>query len=131
MKAFVLSLVTVLVFGGTVFAKASKQQETASVQIHKEKKLPRSKITIKFLELIEDSRCPTGTQCIWAGNGKIKVSIRRGRGAARLFEMDTNGPHKSIVYGGYKIKLTELTPHPAENIRIDRNGYVAGFSVGK
>lgn len=130
MKAIVLSLFSVLIFGAAVFAKDAKP-ESVSVQIHKEKKLPRSKVVIRFLELVEDSRCPTGTQCIWAGNGKIKVSIKRGAGAARVFDMDTNGPNKTVSHKGYRITLKELTPHPAENIRIDRNGYVAMFSVEK
>ena len=119
-----------LVFGGAVFAKASKR-ESAKVQINKEKKLVRSGLTLKFVELVEDSRCPTGVQCIWAGNGKIKVSVKRGTSAAKLFEMDTNGPNNTISYAGYKITLNDLTPHPAENIRINRNGYVASFSVDK
>jgi hypothetical protein len=119
-----------ILFGGTVFAKAPRT-ESVKVQIHKETKLVRSKLSIKFVELVDDSRCPTGVQCIWAGNGKIKVSIKRTSGAAKIFEMDTNGPNNSVLYAGYKITLTGLTPHPAENIRINRNGYVAAFTVQK
>jgi hypothetical protein len=119
-----------ILFGGTVFAKAPRT-ESVKVQIHKETKLVRSKLSIKFVELVDDSRCPTGVQCIWAGNGKIRVSIKRASGAAKIFEMDTNGPNNSVLYAGYKITLTGLTPHPAENIRINRNGYVAAFTVQK
>lgn len=130
MKAIVLSLFSVLVLNGGLFAMASKP-ESVSVQIHKEKRLPRSRVTIKFVELIEDSRCPRGVQCIWAGNAKIKVSVKRGASAAKVFEMDTNGPKNTITHSGYKITFTGLTPYPAENIRIDRNGYVASFSIEK
>ena len=119
-----------LILGGAVFAKASKT-ESVKIQVNKEKKLVQSKLTIKFLELVEDSRCPTGVQCIWAGNGKIKVSVKRGTAAAKVFDMDTNGPNNTISHGGYKVTLKDLTPHPAENIRINRNGYVATFSVTK
>ena len=130
MKAQVVGLMFAMVFGGTVFAKAPRT-ESVKVQIHQETKLVRSKLSIKFVELVEDSRCPTGVQCIWAGNGKIKVGIKRGSGAAKIFEMDTNGPNNSVLYAGYKITLKSLTPHPAENIRINRNGYVAAFTVEK
>ena len=130
MKTLIFALVSMLILGGAVFAKASKT-ESVKIQINKEKKLVQSKLTIKFLELVEDSRCPTGVQCIWAGNGKIKVSVKRGTAAAKVFEMDTNGPNNTISHGGYKVTLKDLTPHPAENIRINRNGYVATFSVTK
>lgn len=130
MKTIILSLISMLILSGAVFAKASKA-ESVKIQINKEKRLVQSKLTIRFVELIEDSRCPTGTQCIWAGNGKIKISVKRGAAAARVFEMDTNGANNTVSHGGYKITLKDLTPHPAENIRINRNGYVATFSVQK
>ena len=130
MKTLIFSLMAVMIFGGSAIA-AKARSESVRVQINKEKKLPKAKLTIRFLELVEDSRCPTGVQCIWAGNGKIKVSVKRGTAAAKVFEMDTNGAHNTITHGGYKITLKGLTPHPAENVRIDRNGYVATFDVGK
>lgn len=32
-------------------------------------------VTIKFLEVIEDSRCPKGVNCIWAGRAIVKVEV--------------------------------------------------------
>lgn len=130
MKTLIFSLLAMIILGGSVMAVQAKP-ESVKVQINKEKKLVQSKLTIRFLSLVEDSRCPTGVQCIWAGNGKIKVSIKRGTAAAKVFEMDTNGANNTIAHGGYKITLKDLTPHPASNIRINRNGYVATFSVDK
>lgn len=33
-------------------------------------------ITIFFKEVIEDSRCPTGVTCIWAGRVKVLVEVK-------------------------------------------------------
>lgn len=30
---------------------------------------------IAFVSVVEDSRCPTGVQCVWAGTAKIQVTI--------------------------------------------------------
>src|SRR5690606_39790357 len=32
-------------------------------------------VSIKFLEVIEDSRCPTHVTCIWAGRAIVKVEV--------------------------------------------------------
>jgi len=130
MKGIITGLMLMLMFTA-VPAYAAGRTETLSVQIHNEKRAVKSKLSIRFLELVEDSRCPTDTNCVWAGNGKIKVSVKRGNGAARVFEMDTNGPNKTISHAGYKITLSDLTPHPRSNIRINRNGYVAKLAIVK
>ena len=32
-------------------------------------------ITIKFVEVVEDSRCPTGLNCVWAGRAIVKAEV--------------------------------------------------------
>ena len=119
-----------LVFGIVVQLQA-QTAERVSLRINKQKKLSRSKLTIKFVSLVEDSRCPTGTNCVWAGNATIKVKVSNARGESKIFELNTNTGAKGDTLGGYQFTLETLTPHPANNIRIDRNGYTATFSVKK
>ena len=130
MKSVVLSLITILILAGTAVTARASKPEFVRVQINKEGRASKSNLTIKFIELIEDSRCPTDVNCVWAGRARIKVSIKRGAGASKIFEMDTMRDG-AVLYGRYKIALTDVTPHPASNIRINRNGYVATFSVTK
>jgi hypothetical protein len=129
MKTIFLSLILMLVFGSVVQSNAQTAERVA-LRINKQKKLSRSKLTIKFVSLVEDSRCPEGTNCIWAGNAKIKVKVSSAR-ESKIFELNTNLGAKGETLGGYAINLESLTPHPAANIRIDKNGYTATFSVKK
>ena len=62
MRSFFVSFLAILLFGG-VFAVSAKQAQELSVQINKEA-TSKSGVKVKFLELIEDSRCPTDTNCI-------------------------------------------------------------------
>jgi len=111
-------------------ASAARRAETVRVQINKEKKFPKAKLSVRFVELVEDSRCPTDTQCVWAGNAKIKIRVTM-NGRTHDLSLDTNGPHQAATAEGYTIKLLSLTPAPRSNIRVDRNGYVATFEAVK
>lgn len=115
---------------GVMPASAAKRSETVRVQINKEKSFANGKLSIRFLELVDDSRCPRDTNCIWAGNAKIKIRVT-GNGRSRELTLDTNGPNQAVIAEGYSIKLLGLTPEPRSNIRINRNGYVAVLETAK
>ena len=129
MKGLIAGLMMMLAFA-VVPASAARRSETIRVQINKEKKFPKAKLSIKFVELVEDSRCPADAQCVWAGNAKIKIRVTM-NGRSHDLSLDTNGQHQAATAEGYTIKLLSLTPAPRSNIRIDRNGYVATFEAVK
>lgn len=101
-------------------------RQQGKVQIYHEANV--SGVRIKFVDLIEDSRCPIDTQCIWAGNAKLKVQLSK-NGRSKIVEMNTGTAPRTIRFEGYEVKVTKLTPQPASNIRIRKDGYVATFSV--
>jgi hypothetical protein len=123
MKLFLLSIFAFLLFGS--FSAVSAKQ--IQVQINNETRI--NGLRIKFIDMIEDSRCPTDTQCIWAGNAKITIGLSSGGRSAKQFELNSNLKPKSIVFSGYEIKLVKLTPVPRSNIRIRKDGYVVTLSV--
>ena len=129
MRTIFLALILTFVFNGFVSAKTQTTVET-KVLINKQKIVTKDKVAIKFVSLIEDSRCPTDTSCIWAGNAKIKVQISKGK-SAQTFELNSNLEPQTVEFAGYDIKLINLDPKPASNIRINRNGYTATFSITK
>ena len=129
MKGLLAVLMFMLAFAAVEVA-AQKKGETMRVQVNAAKRAPRSGLNIRFVELIEDSRCPTDTNCVWAGNAQIKVRVTK-NGRSHDLTLDTNGPKSAATAEGYSIKLTALTPEPRSNIRINRNGYVATFEILK
>jgi hypothetical protein len=74
MKGLIVSLMMVLALG-VIPATAARRSETLRVQVNKEKRFAKSRLSVRFVELVEDSRCPTDTNCIWAGNAKIKIRV--------------------------------------------------------
>ena len=128
MKKTIPALILAIVLGCVIQAAAQSNQRI-SIRINRLKPIAGSRLLVKFISLMDDSRCPTDANCVWAGNAKIKILVARRNGASRMFELNTNLKPQIISYAGYEFKLEDLTPKPATNIRIDRNGYTATLAV--
>ena len=130
MKLLFLTLMTAILFGGVLTANAQSAQQI-SVRVGKQKKESRSKLTIKFLSVVEDSRCPEGVNCVWAGNARIKVAIIEAGREAKTLELNTNTGAKGDTHGAYAFYLTSLTPAPKANAKPDAKNYTATFAVSR
>jgi hypothetical protein len=86
---------------------------------------------LKFDGLVDDSRCPEGVDCIWAGNGKITLTVRKGTSKSIMFELNTTTEPKSFTYQGYEITLVRLAPYPKKDVKIKKGAYVATLVVKK
>ena len=113
---------------GTVQIAQAQSEQRETIKINKQKKFSQSKITIKFVSVMEDSRCPMGVNCIQAGNAKIKVEISNGT-TKETFEINTTMGAKGASFGGYAINLIELTPIPNQKNKINQKSYKAKFSI--
>lgn len=128
MKLLYLSLILTLAFGSLIRTNAQTAQ-TLNILVGNQKKASRSGLTVKFVSLIEDSRCPDDANCVHAGNARVKVIVSKPGSAPVTFEANTNLGAKGDVYAGYAIYLTNLTPIPKANVRLNRNAYTATFSI--
>lgn len=126
-----LTLILTFAFGAFLTIQAQPARQEQKVQINKQKKFSRSNLTVKFIELVEDSRCPKDVDCVWAGNAKIKVEVKRSGAAKEIIELNTGINAKTARYDGLLIELIGLTPVPASNVRINKNGYVATLAVSR
>ena len=130
MKAILLSIALLLTNGMTPGTEAARQPQSVTVKINNKTTVPKTGMTIAFTELVEDSRCPTDTTCVWAGNAKIKIRVTK-NGRSEDLEMNTMRTKDPVIFNGYTLTLTKLIPEPRTNIRINRNGYEATIEVSK
>jgi hypothetical protein len=108
----------------------ARQPQGVRVKVGNSSVEKRSRIKVEFLEMMDDSRCPIDTTCIWAGNAHIKIHVSK-NGKSKTMELNSTVKNSDSTFAGYEFKLAALTPVPRSNIRIDRNGYVATISMTK
>ena len=87
------------------------------------------RVRVRFVSVTEDSRCPVGVVCVWAGNAKVSVVVEKSGGARAAVELNTGVEPKAASAAGYEIRLVGLSPHPRVEERIDPKQYVATLVV--
>ena len=73
---------------------------------------------VTFVGVEEDSRCPTGVQCLWAGQVIIKVKVQKGSESVYeklgLGTLPASGIGSEAVVFGRTVKLLAVNPYPEE-----------------
>jgi hypothetical protein len=72
-------------------------------------------VALEFTTLAEDSRCPTGVQCVSEGNARIILTTMTPRGNGSV-ALNTNAQFPdSALFDFYDVELRKLEPYPAVN----------------
>ena len=73
------------------------------------------KATVKFLKVIEDSRCPADVNCIWEGQATVLVAVTEpGKETQQVELLYGKIKNKSLFSSeGYSLKGMSLNPYPS------------------
>lgn len=88
---------------------------------------------VRFDSVANDSRCPTGVTCVWAGNAEVLIEAESG-GAPAVMKLNTHGGEnypKEARHRQYVVTLVALTPHPAKDTRTKAADYEATLVIRK
>lgn len=124
MRAILISLT--ILFSVTLASAQNVEQIT--LKNGQQKTAKTGRITVKFLELIEDSRCPADVNCVWAGVARIKIQLRK-NGKTAEFELNTNQRDKTAVFEGYSVGLKTLVPRQTTTSKYSQSAYSATLVI--
>lgn len=83
-----------------------------------------AELTVGFEGVSEDSRCPTGVQCVWEGDASVEVTLLKppAEKATRVLHTSAREPREA-TYQGLKVRLKDLTPQPKEGAPVAAQEY--------
>ena len=88
-------------------------------------------LRVSFAQVVEDSRCPASVQCVWQGNGAIRLDVTTG-GGTQSTRLNTAGgatfPTEASV-GGYTFTLVKLDPQRQTADPVPAQQYQATIRV--
>lgn len=91
----------------------------------------KTRLSLRFLPVRDDSRCPSDVTCVWAGNARVQLLATNGR-ETKTITLNSNISAPSPADGsfaGYTVKLVNLNPYPLSKRRIAPGGYVVRLVV--
>lgn len=90
-------------------------------------RFPDESIRLTFNNVVEDSRCPAKTSCVWAGRFVASMTLERDDDMATTLEITLDEP--TIVYG-YSVQLLDASPSPTVNDPTpDEDDYVLTLAL--
>lgn len=105
--------------GGNARRAASLDQQIYLAPRHRAV-LHQLGLTVEFVRVVEDSRCPSDTTCVWAGEVKVQISTRVYRTPAVQHEI-TAGQHATV--GDYRVVVVRVQPEPISTRTISPDEY--------
>lgn len=125
---FVMLVLSTIACGGT---KAKLGQEF-SLHIGESASIEGEELRIRFIEVVEDSRCPRGAECVWAGQIKCAVEITH-RGPSQRVDLTQPGlagfpPEESFKQ--YIITF-RIEPYPVLGKEISEDEYLLVLTITK
>ncbi|MBD1911402.1 MULTISPECIES: hypothetical protein [unclassified Leptolyngbya] len=89
-------------------------------------------LTIQFLGVSDDSRCPSNVQCIWAGQVSARFRVSANDAPAEEVVL-TKGAgadaQSSTTVGRYHIQLSEVAPYPNTQQPIEAGDYTVTLTI--
>ena len=79
---------------------------------------------MRFIQVVEDSRCPASVSCIWGGDGAVLIEVAPLNGDSKESVLHTNTEPSSIPLGRAEVQLVKLDPYPATPGSIPAGEYI-------
>lgn len=83
---------------------------------------------------VEDSRCPQGTTCVWAGMAKVFFTISdKGVSKDSSIDFESKSIKTTVDLGGakYEVEVSDVLPYPKSTTEINQKDYKVSVIVKK
>jgi hypothetical protein len=137
MKFSIIKLMLILILISPVaqsrtFDKRVSLGEEFTLRPGKQVTIGDAKLKIRFVSVVEDSRCPKGVDCVWQGNAKARFElIATGKRRASIVMLNTGVAPKERAFSGYTVKLARISPEPKSGQKMRPREYEATLIVSK
>lgn len=121
---FIVLLLTVISCQNITSSNDPRLGEEFELGYGKQVSLNNRELSIKFEELLEDSRCPEGVACVWAGNAEVALQINDQEAT-----LNTYLEPKETNISSYHIALISVSPYPIFTMAFQKEDYIVRLVV--
>jgi len=103
-----------------------------TITVNQIAQLAEKDLSLRFQEVLEDSRCPSNVECAEAGQARILIYVTQVGQSPATLELNTNPPLKQdvVTYADIQIRLLDLNPYPEDiDKQIREDAYMATLVI--
>ena len=114
---------------GPEYAATAALDQPFELRVGERVRVERAGLELHFVEVSEDSRCPSNALilCVWEGDAAVVVEITPFHGTARTDTLHTTLDPKEVDVGSLVLRLERLDPYPQDVTPIPVDDYVASL----
>jgi hypothetical protein len=103
-----------------------------SLSVGESRRIQGEDLTVKFLEVTSDSRCPSKVTCIWAGEVEALVELAHSGSLSQvaLTKPGLTDDAGNQVFKEYRLTF-DVTPYPEAGRQISKDEYRLRLTVSK
>lgn len=129
MRHLLVFLASVLLALTPVAAAEAILGEPFELRVGERVEVEGSELSLAFVRVDSDSRCPKDVICIWAGEAKLVFRARVGSSEEGELVLISPGEKARAAFGRYRIEVVALAPEPDSRRKIAPEDYVATLRV--
>lgn len=116
MKKYIF-LLLVLITANAIAQEQKVEVPTIAIKIPLGETVVIKGVSLKFLKVIEDSRCPKDVTCVWAGQAKVLVEVNSTGKESNQVELLFGGRSDNTLYASEEtlLKGISLSPYPTSD----------------
>ncbi len=88
------------------------------LKIGEQIRIGSDRIQVEFVDVLEDSRCPSNVTCVWAGNGKVQIRFDQDN-----IHLNTYLEPQETSVENINIQLLDLEPYPEHPRQFEKEDY--------
>jgi len=123
----------VIIFSGLSYASADSRtvffDKDFTLSIGESVQVESGLGFIKFIKVLEDSRCPVNVTCVWAGNVKTEFEILDNDRKKTSIFLNTGFQPNKVSLPGYTLQLLSVFPPKVEGAAISPEEYRVKLSI--
>ena len=105
------------------------ENQQVEIPLGETRTFDEERLVIGFGRVLEDSRCPTGTQCVSAGNAEVGLVLQERGEATRMVQLNTARDPRRVSHEGYIVEVVDLRPIPSAGGPPDPESYIVRLRV--
>lgn len=104
--------------------------ETFEIVVGREVRVKGAGVRVKLASVDEDSRCPEGVDCIWAGNVRVWLVLSGAKEGPLRAELNTARQPQLVSYAGRSFRIVKVAPPRLQSKKIEPAEYRITMAAG-